>query len=280
MHKKGFSLIELMVVVTIIAILAGGSIPFIQGYIDEARIAKAKDNLVTLRNAIQRFEVEHGYIYKPLDQTASPPVLNVTSLNNYQKELIGPYISNVITDPWGRPFYYSYAGSFIVSGAQDGKIDTNVIMIDVRPPFAPTKAWFVDKNRNGIIDTDDEIRIRFTRPIGVLAATDVSRRASPAEAFEDATSLALVTDDAKKPGDEWAIFTVTADTNLKVGDEISIKDTAKDASPACGTDAAQGIYTTKLINEDLHTRAGVTSVDSLATAKGCQPTTVILKAAQ
>ena len=63
--KKGFTLIELLIVITIMAILAGAAVPYVQDYVEDARIAKAREDLGELRNAIMRYEVERGKLFDP-----------------------------------------------------------------------------------------------------------------------------------------------------------------------------------------------------------------------
>jgi prepilin-type N-terminal cleavage/methylation domain-containing protein len=61
--KKGFTLIELLIVITIMAILAGAAVPYVQDYVEDARIAKCREDLGELRNAIMRYEVERNKLF-------------------------------------------------------------------------------------------------------------------------------------------------------------------------------------------------------------------------
>lgn len=54
--KKGFTLIELIVVIAILAILAAILVPSITGYIDEAKIARDRANVRTYYTEIALFE--------------------------------------------------------------------------------------------------------------------------------------------------------------------------------------------------------------------------------
>jgi len=278
MLRRGFSLIELMVVVAIIAVLVAGTVPYVQGYVEEAKITKTKETMTSIRSAIQRFEMDHNYMYKPTKEDGSDLKLD---LENWQTGLMG-YISGNMNDAWGRPFYYSYAGSFIVSSAQDGRLDTNVIVMDTKPPFAPAQAWFVDNNKNGLPDSGDLIKVTFTRPIGALTlgAGVFQRRGKSTELFADVTNVVLKTDSFE--GDQVAIFSITGDTNLKVGDELRFGPTVTDASAACGA-ASSGIYTPdNVLAEDLHDRAEIQEADlaPLNIPQASLPTPVVLKAAQ
>lgn len=59
-REKGFTLVELLVIVVIIGALAAIAIPAYTGYINKARLAVAYSALETLRTTIEAFHVEHG----------------------------------------------------------------------------------------------------------------------------------------------------------------------------------------------------------------------------
>ncbi len=162
--KKGFTLIELLIVITILAILAGAAVPYVQDYVEDARIAKCREDLGELRNAIMRYEVERNNLFDPVHDGVGST--DAEKLKNWQQMLIGPFLTQALTDPWGRPYYFSNAASMVFSGAEDGDKDTNIISVDVRPAMAPTRAWWYDIDRNGAVSKDDYVDIKFTRPIG------------------------------------------------------------------------------------------------------------------
>lgn len=59
--QKGFTMIEMMVVLVIIAVLVGGGIKFYSGYIGKAKIDKAKADISTMQAAVDSFYAENGY---------------------------------------------------------------------------------------------------------------------------------------------------------------------------------------------------------------------------
>jgi general secretion pathway protein G len=58
--KRGFSLVELMIVVAVLGIMAAIVVPQFQSHSIEAKIAVAKDNLRILRSAIDLYTAQHG----------------------------------------------------------------------------------------------------------------------------------------------------------------------------------------------------------------------------
>ena len=57
--KKGFTLVELMVVVLIVAILAAVAIPLMQGRIDAAKWSEAKAGIGTIASGLRAYAAEH-----------------------------------------------------------------------------------------------------------------------------------------------------------------------------------------------------------------------------
>jgi type II secretion system protein G len=160
MLRKGFTLIELLIVITIIAILAGAAVPYVQDYIEDARLSKARADLGELRNAIIRWETENGRSFGFASDGTTP-----LAADAFQDQLVGPYLQNALTDPWGTPYYFSNEASIVYSAAQDRDPQTNRIEVPFRPNFAPTRASWVDANPNGRADDGDEIKIKFTRSV-------------------------------------------------------------------------------------------------------------------
>ncbi len=60
MQKRGFTMIELLIVISIIAILAAAIIPNFIGFDTEARVSATKSNLDTLRTRVTLFRAKEG----------------------------------------------------------------------------------------------------------------------------------------------------------------------------------------------------------------------------
>jgi len=117
--KKGFSLVELMIVVALLGILAAMALPAFQGHVSQAKASAAKDNLRILRGAIKIYAAEHndappGYFN---GDTSSTPLytwfyIQLTAATNIDGQYVpdpsaqdfGPYISekpkNPFNDKW------------------------------------------------------------------------------------------------------------------------------------------------------------------------------------
>ena len=63
--RKGFMLLELIIVVAIIGILAAVAIPNLVGMTDEAKVAKIQSDLSTIGTAMEVYHVKKGGAYPP-----------------------------------------------------------------------------------------------------------------------------------------------------------------------------------------------------------------------
>ena len=60
MKNKAFTLVELIIVVTILGILAAIVLPTFQGNVAQARESTAKSDLMTIRNQIEMYKLHHN----------------------------------------------------------------------------------------------------------------------------------------------------------------------------------------------------------------------------
>ena len=281
--RKGFTLIELLIVITILAILAGAAVPYVQDYVEDARIAKCREDLGELRNAIMRYEVERNKLFDPAnDGVGTGPAEKLT---NWQQLLVGPFLTQALTDPWGRPYYFSHAASMVFSGAEDGDKNTNIISVDVRPAMAPTRAWWYDVDRNGAVTEKDYVDIKFTRPIGTLAnlaSLEISSTGAEGTwaamsdgAANDGIISAHETDSKCDPvhpkGQNWMRIIVGAAPQeaFMAGSLIrAVNNKIIDASPNCdgtaGDAGTVGLYTDKIKKEGLFETAHIPPTASTA----------------
>jgi general secretion pathway protein G len=122
---RGFTLIELMVVIVILGILAGLIIPRIMGRPEEAKRLKANMQIESLETALKLYKLDSG-MYPDTEQGLQALVEEPetgTLLKNWRK---GGYLEKgkVPKDPWGNEFVYLSPGVHdeydIISYGADG----------------------------------------------------------------------------------------------------------------------------------------------------------------
>lgn len=106
-QQRGFSLIEIMVVVVILGILAALVVPKIISRPDEARIVKAKQDVLAIQNALDLYKLDNGF-YPSNEQGLQALVVKPTSnpIPNDWKA----YLKSLPKDPWGREYLYLNPG--------------------------------------------------------------------------------------------------------------------------------------------------------------------------
>ena len=110
-HSRGFTLIEIMVVVIILGVLAALVVPRVMGRTDDARVAAAKQDIASIMQALKLYRLDNGR-YPTTDQglqaLLARPTLEPIPANWKQ----GGYLdrSSVPLDPWKEPYRYLNPG--------------------------------------------------------------------------------------------------------------------------------------------------------------------------
>jgi general secretion pathway protein G len=106
---RGFTLIEIMVVVVILGILAALVAPNVIRRIDDARITKAKQDIRAYETALNLYRMDN-FRYPTTDQGLDALVKQPADPNirNWKQ---GGYIQNLRKDPWGNEYNYISPGS-------------------------------------------------------------------------------------------------------------------------------------------------------------------------
>lgn len=104
--QSGFTLIEIMVVVVILAVLGSLVVPRIMDKPDQARMTKAKQDIRALEGALDLYRLDN-YSYPTSDQGLEALVSNPGNVRTWKK---GGYIKSLSSDPWGNPYQYLNPG--------------------------------------------------------------------------------------------------------------------------------------------------------------------------
>jgi len=106
---RGFTLIEIMVVVVIMGILAALVVPKLMGRTDDARIMAARSDISTLMQSLKLYRLDNQR-YPTTEQGLQALVSKPTSgpaANGWKQ---GGYIDKLPKDPWGNPYQYLSPG--------------------------------------------------------------------------------------------------------------------------------------------------------------------------
>lgn len=139
-RTRGFTLIEIMVVMVIIAILGALIGPQILGRVDEARVTKAQSDIRALGTALDLYRMDN-FTYPSTDQGLRALVEkpNDPNVRNWKA---GGYIQKLSKDPWGNDYQYLYPGT------RGGEYDLWSFGADGEPggegPAADIGNWNVD----------------------------------------------------------------------------------------------------------------------------------------
>ncbi|HEX9778080.1 MAG TPA: type II secretion system major pseudopilin GspG [Geopsychrobacteraceae bacterium] len=123
-NKRGFTLIEIMVVVVILGILAGIVVPRLLDRPEEARRTKAAVQIKSLEEALGLFKLDNGF-YPSTEQGLQALVSIPDSGRIPGKYREGGYIKKVPLDPWDNPYLYLSPGAHgdfdLISYGPDGE---------------------------------------------------------------------------------------------------------------------------------------------------------------
>jgi general secretion pathway protein G len=123
MRQRGFTLIEIMVVVIIIGLLAAVIGPQVMGRLDTAAMTKARGDIQAIETALTLYKLDN-FSYPTSEQglralVEKPPDPNV---RNWNPE---GYVKRLNKDPWGNEYQYANPGTHgeidIYSLGKDGK---------------------------------------------------------------------------------------------------------------------------------------------------------------
>jgi general secretion pathway protein G len=103
--QGGFTLVEMLLVLVILATLAAIVYPKVMGRSEQARVTAAQTQIANFKTALDAFEVDTGYYPKGrngLNDLMVQP-RDVTGWH-------GPYLESIPKDPWGSDYLYECPG--------------------------------------------------------------------------------------------------------------------------------------------------------------------------
>src|SRR5215813_15648763 len=102
----GFTFIEIMVVVAILAILAALVVPRIMGRTDDAKRTAAKVQIRNIEGALQLYKLDNG-VYPTTEQGLKALVEKPSVGAIPKKWKVGGYLPKLPEDPWQNPYKYA-----------------------------------------------------------------------------------------------------------------------------------------------------------------------------
>lgn len=109
--RHGFTLIEMLLVLVILATLAAIVIPKFAGRSQQAKVTQAISQIGSFKLALDTFEVDNGFYPRDLNALFEMP--SGTTATQWQ----GPYLEKGIPlDPWGNAYVYEFPGRRNLNG--------------------------------------------------------------------------------------------------------------------------------------------------------------------
>jgi general secretion pathway protein G len=121
MRRRGITLIEMLVVITIIALFSAVAYQRLSPSVDKGRITAARTQIEAFMGALQTYHIEKGKF--PTTEEGL--------------QVIRPYLAKDIpNDPWGRPYVYRFPGEHgpepeLISYGADGQAGGEGIDADI-----------------------------------------------------------------------------------------------------------------------------------------------------
>ena len=123
--RSGFTLVEMLLVLTILSLLAGLVLPRLIEHAKKARIHATEVQIGSLANTLNIFSVDNGHF-----PTGKNGLNDLLEKPRDAQNWTGPYIDRLPKDAWGHDFQYVCPGkkhphSFdIISAGEDGQFGT------------------------------------------------------------------------------------------------------------------------------------------------------------
>lgn len=124
-RSRGFTLVEIMVVVVIIGILGALVVPKLLGRTGESRVTAAKVDIATMMQALKLYKLDNQR-YPSTEQGLQALITKPTSGPAANGWKSGGYLEKLPKDPWGNAYQY-------LSPGIHGEVDVFSLGADGRP---------------------------------------------------------------------------------------------------------------------------------------------------
>jgi general secretion pathway protein G len=104
-RRQGFTLVEMLLVLVILATLAAIVYPKVMGRSEQARVTAAQTQIANFKTALDSFEVDNGYYPKGRNGLQDLLVQPRDAVSWH-----GPYLESIPKDPWNNDYIYECPG--------------------------------------------------------------------------------------------------------------------------------------------------------------------------
>ncbi len=185
---SGFTLLELLVVVGILAALVALALPYYQDYVSQSKLTAAQTDLQTYKKALAMYDQLEPKMFGANSETTLEPLIG-KYLQDYRKNST----QDNPVDPWGNDYYIDVDAGTIGSNGPDGARDVAVDSRDVadddllvtwKPDFFVATARRVNSNT---------LEIVFSRKVEAFTHANVTTPADGASSSKISDTIFRVT---------------------------------------------------------------------------------------
>ena len=123
-RQSGFTLIEVLIVMAILALIFGLIVPQLAGRQEGAQVDKAKIDMSSLENVLEMYRVDNNH-YPSTEQTLQALVSKPNGFPEPKRYNSGGYLKRLQKDPWGNDYIYQSPGEHgdfdIITFGADGR---------------------------------------------------------------------------------------------------------------------------------------------------------------